>query len=49
MLLRVVNSKDWVDLQVGEVILVRGQILAHDKLLGEDVTIVETSSVPTNI
>ncbi len=49
LLFRIENPEDWVELEAGEVIVIRGHVLAHDKLLGEQITYVETSSVPTRI
>ncbi len=47
MLFRVENAEDWDEFGVEDVVVVRGQVLAHDKLLGEQVTYVESSTVPT--
>lgn len=49
LLIRVENAEDWDGLGIEEIVVVRGQILAHDKLFGEEVTYVESSSVPTKI
>ncbi len=47
MLFHVDNPEDWVEFQAGEVVVIRGQVFGHGLLLGEQVTYVATSSVPT--
>lgn len=49
LLFRAANAKDWVGLDTDGVVVVRGRVVAHDKLLGEQITYLETNSAPTRI
>ncbi len=49
MLFRVMNHENWIEFKVGDDIVIRGQVLAHDMLFGEPITYIETSLAPSRI